>query len=85
MSSKTPIIDDADADLRRPYVILLRADGPAFTRAVYNLDWGTGLRVGEPARRNARGKSSVTDYNAMSRFVNVYMKLWYATKPTIMA
>jgi enoyl-CoA hydratase len=74
-------IDDADAD-HDVHVILLRADGPAFC-AGYNLDWGTGLQVGEPARQ--RVWDSVTDYNAMSRFVNVYMKLWYATKPTIAA
>jgi enoyl-CoA hydratase len=74
-------IDDADAD-HDVHVILLRADGPAFC-AGYNLDWGTGLQVNEPARK--RGWDSVTDYNAMSRFVNVYMKLWYASKPAIAA
>jgi enoyl-CoA hydratase len=74
-------IDEADAD-HDVHVILLRADGPAFC-AGYNLDWGTGLQVGEPARK--RVWDSVTDYNAMSRFVNVYMKLWYASKPTIAA
>jgi enoyl-CoA hydratase len=70
---------DADHDVR---VILLRADGPAFC-AGYNLGWGTGLQTGEPTRK--RVWDSVTDYNAMSRFVNVYMKLWYASKPTIAA
>jgi enoyl-CoA hydratase len=74
-------IDAADAD-HEVHVMLLRAEGPAFC-AGYNLDWGTGLQIGEPARK--RVWDSVTDYNAMSRFVNVYMKLWYATKPTIAA
>jgi enoyl-CoA hydratase len=74
-------IDAADTD-HDVGVILLRAEGPAFC-AGYNLEWGTGLQVGEPQRK--RVWDSVTDYNAMSRFVNVYMKLWYATKPTIAA
>ena len=74
-------IDAADAD-HQVRVILLRAEGSAFC-AGYNLDWGTGLQVGEPQRK--RVWDSVTDYNAMSRFVNVYMKLWYAAKPTIAA
>ncbi len=74
-------IDEADAD-HGVNVILLRAEGPAFC-AGYNLDWGTGLQIGEDRRK--RGWDSVTDYNAMSRFVNVYMKLWYAAKPTIAA
>jgi enoyl-CoA hydratase len=74
-------IDAADAD-HEVRVILLRGEGPAFC-AGYNLDWGTGLQVGED--RRSRVWDSVTDYNAMSRFVNVYMKLWYASKPTIAA
>ena len=74
-------IDAADTE-HSVGVILLRAEGPAFC-AGYNLDWGTGLQIGEPQRK--RTWDSVTDYNAMSRFVNVYMKLWYATKPTIAA
>ncbi len=74
-------IDEADAD-HGVNVILLRAEGPAFC-AGYNLEWGTGLQIGEDRRK--RGWDSVTDYNAMSRFVNVYMKLWYANTPTIAA
>jgi enoyl-CoA hydratase len=74
-------IDDADDD-HEVRVILLRAEGPAFC-AGYNLEWGTGLQIGEPARK--RVWDSVTDYRAMSQFVNVYMKLWYASKPTIAA
>ncbi|HXN84896.1 MAG TPA: crotonase/enoyl-CoA hydratase family protein [Candidatus Binataceae bacterium] len=74
-------IDEADAD-NDVRVILLRAEGPAFC-AGYNLEWGTGLQIGESARK--RVWDSVTDYRAMSQFVNVYMKLWYASKPTIAA
>jgi enoyl-CoA hydratase len=74
-------IDGADAD-HDVHVILLRAEGPAFC-AGYNLDWGTGLQVSEHQR--TRVWDSVTDYRAMSQFVNVYMKLWYAAKPTIAA
>ena len=74
-------IDAADAD-HDTHVILLRAEGPAFC-AGYNLDWGTSAQGGEERRK--RVWDSVTDYNAMSRFVNVYMKLWYASKPTIAA
>jgi len=74
-------IDAADAD-HEVHVILLRAEGPAFC-AGYNLDWGTAAQGGEERRK--RVWDSVTDYNAMSQFVNVYMKLWYARKPTIAA
>lgn len=69
----------ADSEAR---VILLRGEGPAFC-AGYNLDWSTGLQDGE--ERRTRVWDSVTDYRAMSRFVTVYMKLWYASKPTIAA
>src|SRR5579872_4010035 len=74
-------IDDADAD-SDARVILLRGEGPAFC-AGYNLDWGTSVQDGED--RRTRVWDSVTDYRAMSQFVNVYMKLWYASKPTIAA
>ena len=69
---------DADPDVR---VILLRAEGPAFC-AGYGLDWATAAQAGEgqPARRVW---DSVTDLRMMRRFVEVYMKLWYAAKPTI--
>jgi enoyl-CoA hydratase len=74
-------IDDADAD-REVRVILLRADGPAFC-AGYGLDWSTAAQSGERADR--RVWDSVADYQMMSRFVATYMKLWYASKPTIAA
>ncbi len=75
-------IDDADAD-RDVRVILLRADGPAFC-AGYGLDWSTQAQAAEGETR-ARAWDSVADYQMMSRFVATYMKLWYASKPTIAA
>jgi enoyl-CoA hydratase len=70
---------DADPDVR---VILLRAEGKAFC-AGYGLDWSTRAQSGEPVRE--RVWDSVADHRMMSRFVDVYMKLWYASKPTIAA
>src|SRR5229473_8548427 len=67
-------IDRADAD-HDVHVILLRAEGPAFC-AGYGLDWGTRVQSSERARK--RVWDSVADYGAISQFVNVYMKLWYA-------
>src|SRR5690242_6732328 len=75
-------IDDADAD-RDVRVILLRADGPVFC-AGYGLDWSTQAQATEEAARE-RAWDSVADYQMMSRFVATYMKLWYASKPTIAA
>lgn len=74
-------IDDADAD-RSVRVILLRADGPAFC-AGYGLDWSTVAQATEEERE--RRWDSVSDLRMMGRFVEVYMKLWYAAKPTIAA
>jgi enoyl-CoA hydratase len=75
-------IDEADAD-RDVRVILLRADGPAFCTG-YGLDWSTQAQAAEAAARE-RVWDSVADYQMMSRFVATYMKLWYASKPTIAA
>jgi enoyl-CoA hydratase len=75
-------IDDADAD-RDVRVILLCADGPAFC-AGYGLDWSTQAQAAEGETRE-RAWDSVADYQMMSRFVAAYMKLWYASKPTIAA
>jgi enoyl-CoA hydratase len=75
-------IDDADAD-RDVRVILLRADGAAFC-AGYGLDWSTQAQAEEGATRQ-RVWDSVADYQTMSQFVATYMKLWYASKPTIAA
>jgi enoyl-CoA hydratase len=70
---------DADPDIR---VILLAADGPAFC-AGYNIDWGIQHQGSESS--GGRIWDSVTDWRWMSRFVDTYMKLWYASKPTIAA
>ena len=73
-------IDDADAD-RDVRVILLRAEGPAFC-AGYGLDWSTSAQASEVQERVW---DSVADWRFMKRFVDTYMKLWYAQKPTIAA
>jgi enoyl-CoA hydratase len=64
------------------HVILLRAEGPAFC-AGYGLDWSTVAQATEEERE--RRWDSVSDLRMMGRFVEVYMKLWYAAKPTIAA
>lgn len=75
-------IDDADAD-RDVHVILLRAEGKAFC-AGYGLDWATAAQADE-GRRARRVWDSVADLRLMRTFVDTYMKLWYAQKPTIAA
>ncbi|MGO9451497.1 MAG: crotonase/enoyl-CoA hydratase family protein [Candidatus Binataceae bacterium] len=74
-------VDEADAahDVR---VILLRAEGPAFC-AGYRLDTSTQAQAGEGSRK--RIWDSVADYHMISRYVNTYLKLWYASKPVIAA
>jgi enoyl-CoA hydratase len=74
-------IDEADAD-PQVRVILLRAEGPAFC-AGYGLDWSTEAQAQE--ENSGRVWDSVADMQMMKRFVDVYMKLWYASKPTIAA
>jgi enoyl-CoA hydratase len=78
-------IDDADAD-HDVRVILLRAEGPAFC-AGYGLDWSTAAQADESKRIAGGGRvwDSVADYRLMRTFVDTYMKLWYAQKPTIAA
>src|SRR5215475_7412196 len=83
-------IDDADAD-PEARVILLRAEGPAFC-AGYGLDWSTAAQAQErdltdaaTATPSRRVWDSVADQRMMRRFVETYMKLWYAQKPTIAA
>lgn len=70
-------IDEADDD-EGVHVILLRAEGPAFC-AGYGLDWAVEAQAGDSAW------DSVKDMHFMNRFVDTYMKLWYARKPTIAA
>ncbi|MFN2594495.1 MAG: crotonase/enoyl-CoA hydratase family protein [Actinomycetota bacterium] len=74
-------IDEGDAD-RDSKVILLRAEGPAFC-AGYGLDWSTELQAEEQNRDSVW--DSAADLRGISSFVDVYMKLWYAWKPTIAA
>ena len=82
-------IDSADAD-HDVHVILLRAEGLAFC-AGYGLDWSTAAqaqeRVADDGPQAGRGRvwDSVADMRMMKRFVDTYMKLWYAQKPTIAA
>jgi enoyl-CoA hydratase len=79
-------IDDADAD-PAVHVILLRAEGPAFC-AGYGLDWAVEAQAAERAATQAgtsRVWDSIADHQWMSRFVETYLKLWYARKPTIAA
>ncbi len=72
---------DADHDVR---VILLRAEGPAFC-AGYGLNWSTAAQARESRGGDERVWDSIADYGMMSRFVATYLKLWYASKPTIAA
>ena len=74
-------IDAADAD-PSVRVILLRAEGPAFC-AGYGLDWSTQYQA--EAESAERVWDSVMDMGLIGSFVDVYMKLWYAKKPTIAA
>ena len=76
-------IDDGDAhhDAR---VILLCAEGPAFC-AGYGLDWSTAAQTRERDPGRERGWDSVADLRMLGPFVETYLKLWYARKPTIAA
>jgi enoyl-CoA hydratase len=85
-------IDAADAD-REVRVILLRAEGPAFC-AGYGLDWSTAAQAGERNLGNLGSEEtgahrrvwdSVSDMRMIGSFVDTYMKLWYARKPTLAA
>lgn len=70
---------DADPDVR---VMLLRAEGPAFC-AGYGLGWSTEAQAAE---KNAeRVWDTVADMAGIGSFVDVYLKLWYARKPTVAA
>ena len=65
------------------HVILLRAEGRAFS-AGYGLDWATAAQAREAAPTR-RVWDSVADLRMMKTFVDTYLKLWYAAKPTIAA
>ncbi|HVF53378.1 MAG TPA: crotonase/enoyl-CoA hydratase family protein [Actinomycetota bacterium] len=74
-------IDAADAD-DNAHVILLRAEGPAFC-AGYGLDWATAYQANDESSQ--RVWDSATDLRLMSTFVDVFMKLFRAWKPTVAA
>ena len=80
-------IDEGDA-LSGARVILLRAEGPAFC-AGYGLDWSTAAQAREGDRPVGQGSGrvwdSVSDLRMIGSFVETYMKLWYARKPTLAA
>ncbi len=79
-------IDQGD-QAREAHVILLRAEGKAFC-AGYGLDWSTTAQAHEHAgetQPETRVWDSVADMRLMGGFVDSYMKLWYARKPTIAA
>ncbi len=76
-------IDTADRDAA-VHVILLRAEGPAFC-AGYGLDWATRAPATGEASETRPSWDSVQDMAMIGRFVDTYMKLWYAKKPTIAA
>ena len=71
---------DADPEVR---VILMRAEGPAFC-AGYELHGSTQAQAQEH-RQRARAWDSAADFQMISRYVKTYLKLWYASKPTIAA
>ena len=79
-------IEAADSD-RAVHVILLRAEGAAFC-AGYRLDTSTAAQGSAMERESAAGApawDSVQDMGMMGKYVEAYMKLWYAKKPTIAA
>jgi len=93
-------VDEADDD-RDVRVILLRAEGPAFCAGYgldwsVAAEATAGQAPGAPAADLPRPWSpqapgrprvwdSVADLRMMGRFVDTYMKLWYASKPVIAA
>jgi enoyl-CoA hydratase len=74
-------IDEGDSD-DDAHVMLLRAEGPAFC-AGYGLDWSTEMQAQESGA--SRVWDSAADLRGISTFVDVYMKLFNAWKPTIAA
>ena len=74
-------IDEGDAN-DDAHVILLRAEGPAFC-AGYGLGWSTEMQATEA--KSERVWDSTADLRGIATFVDVYMKLFKAWKPTIAA
>jgi len=93
-------IDAADAD-PAVHVILLRAEGPAFcagygldwstTAQAQELLSGDPASAPQGRAQRAEGErsrkvwDSVSDMRMIGSFVDAYMKLWYARKPTLAA
>jgi enoyl-CoA hydratase len=75
-------IDAADED-PAARAILIRAEGPAFC-AGYKIDRFIDEQQAATCGPD-RVWDSATDLRWMGRFVQTYMKLWYASKPTIAA
>jgi enoyl-CoA hydratase len=59
-----------------------RGDPQAAEAGAQRASESTGRAAGE---RSRKAWDSVADYRMMSRFVDTYLKLWYARKPTIAA
>jgi enoyl-CoA hydratase len=74
-------VDAAEAD-PDVHVILLRADGPSFCGG-WGLDWNTKRQA--EAATTGRAWDSVADFGYISQHHDMYMKFWYARKPTIAA
>src|SRR5690348_8815483 len=70
---------DTDPEVR---VILLRADGPSFCGG-WGLDWNT--RRQAEAAATGQVWDSIADFGYISQHHDMYMKFWYARKPTIAA
>ena len=93
-------IDAADAD-PAVHVILLRAEGPAFcagygldwsttaqAQELLSVDPASGPQGRAQRAEGERSRKvwdSVSDMRMIGSFVDAYMKLWYARKPTLAA
>jgi enoyl-CoA hydratase len=74
-------VDAAEAD-PDVHVILLRAEGRSFCGG-WGLDWAAKRQMGQTRRE--RVWDSVEDFHYISQHHDLYMKFWYARKPTIAA
>ncbi len=74
-------VDAAEAD-PDVHVILLRAEGRSFCGG-WGLDFSARRQMGQTRRE--RVWDSVEDLNYISQHHDLYMKFWYARKPTIAA
>jgi enoyl-CoA hydratase len=74
-------VDAAEAD-PGVHVMLLRAEGRSFCGG-WGLDWATRRQAEQGGRQ--RVWDSVEDFHYISHHHDLYMKFWYARKPTIAA